>query len=115
MSAADFESLPDLPKDADGPVFAEPWEAEAFALAIRLHEQGAFEWSEWAAALSNEIDSARRNGDPDLGDTYYQHWLAALELLCAEKGLADRSDMQARKKAWHDAYLNTPHGDPVEL
>ncbi len=107
--------LPDQPRDEDGPVFAEPWEAQAFALTLKLHEAGHFTWCEWAEALGAEIDAARANGDPDLGDTYYRHWLAALERLAAEKGLTQRGELGARKAAWKRAFLNTPHGKPVVL
>ena len=108
-------SLPDLPgqpRDADGPVFAEPWQAQAFALTVRLHEQGAFTWSEWAEALSAELKAA---GPADDGARYYDHWLAALERLVAAKRLAEPAQLQARKHAWESAYLRTPHGQPVTL
>lgn len=109
------ESLPALPRDAEGPVFRAPWEAHAFALALRLHQGGCFTWSEWAAALSAEIKSAQAAGDPDLGDTYYRHWLAALERLVAEKGIVATTALDGRAEKWRQAYLNTPHGQPVEL
>jgi len=109
------EDLPGIPKDQDGPTFREPWEAEAFALTIRLHEAGRFTWEEWAATLSQEITAAQKAGDADLGDTYYSHWLAALERLCREKGLVSADDQSGRKEAWREAYLATPHGQPVEL
>lgn len=112
IAAAD---LPGIPKDQDGPTFREPWEAEAFALAIKLHEAGHFGWDEWAATLSEEIKSAQAGGDADLGDAYYSHWLAALERLCREKGLASATDQYGRKEAWREAYLATPHGQPVAL
>jgi nitrile hydratase accessory protein len=73
--------LPGIPLDADSPVFNEPWEARAFAMTLALHERGVFTWSQWAEALSRQIDRARAAGDADLGDTYYQHWLRALESL----------------------------------
>ncbi len=107
--------LPGQPRDGDGPVFAEPWQAQAFALTLKLHEAGHFTWREWAEALGAEIDAARAGGDPDLGDTYYRHWLAALERLAAEKGLAQSGELGARKAAWKRAFLNTPHGQPVVL
>jgi nitrile hydratase accessory protein len=107
--------LPALPHDAEGPVFREPWEAQAFALALRLAIAGCFSWTEWAAALSREIHAAQERGDPDRGDTYYQHWLAALERLCAEKGIVSGDDLRRRKEQWRQAYLHTPHGRPVEL
>jgi nitrile hydratase accessory protein len=107
----DALALPGLPRDADGPVFGEPWEAQAFALAVRLSGEGAFSWSEWAAALSREL--AR---DPaDDGSRYFQHWVAALEALSAERGLASAGELAARKAAWTEAYLATPHGKPVAL
>ncbi len=108
-------SLPGQPRDDEGPVFKEPWEAQAFALTLKLYEAGHFTWAEWAEALGAEIDAARASGDPDLGDTYYRHWLAALERLATEKGLVHGNDLGARKAAWKRAFLNTPHGRPVAL
>lgn len=107
--------LPALPRDQDGPVFNEPWEAQAFALAVRLAEAGYFTWSEWVEVLSQEIKTAQERGDPDLGDTYYQHWLNALERLCTAKGLVGREEMCQRQEEWRRAYRHTPHGQPVEL
>jgi nitrile hydratase accessory protein len=108
-------ALPSLPRDAGGPVFAEPWEAQAFALAVKLSEQGHFSWKEWAAALADELKAATNRGEPDDGSRYYQHWLAALERLVAAKGLSDPAALLARKEAWAEAYRHTPHGKPVEL
>lgn len=107
--------LPLLPRDEGGPVFAEPWQAQAFALAVRLSEQGYFTWKEWAAALAAELKAAADRGEPDDGSRYYHHWLAALERLAAEKGLTDAAALAARKEAWAEAYRRTPHGKPVEL
>ena len=107
--------LPLLPRDEDGPVFAEPWQAQAFALAVKLSEQGHFTWKEWAAALAAELKAAAGCGEPDDGSHYYHHWLAALERLVVAKGLADQTTLAARKEAWADAYRHTPHGRPVEL
>ena len=107
--------LPRLPGDKGGPVFAEPWQAQSFALAVRLAEQGHFTWKEWASALAGELQAAAERGEPDDGSRYYHHWLAALERLVAEKGLADPAALRARKEAWAEAYRNTPHGKPVEL
>ena len=108
-------SLPPLRPDEDGPVFAEPWQAQAFALAVKLSEQGHFTWNEWAAALADELQDAVRRGEPDDGSRYYEHWLAALERLVTAKGLSNRGEMLDRKEAWADAYRHTPHGKPVEL
>lgn len=110
-----IETLPNLPRDADGPVFNEPWEAQAFALAVHLSDLGYFTWSEWATALSQEILAAQAEGDPDLGDTYYRHWLKALERMCTERQLVSGASLDERKALWQRAYLNTPHGQPVEL
>jgi nitrile hydratase accessory protein len=118
ISTAESETLaalPRLPRDQGGPVFAEPWQAQAFALAVRLSEQGHFTWKEWAAALADELHTAANRGDPDDGSRYYEHWLAALERLVAAKGLADPTALLTRKEAWAAAYRNTPHGQPVEL
>jgi nitrile hydratase accessory protein len=107
--------LPRLPRDEGGPVFSEPWQAQAFALAVKLSERGHFTWKEWAAALADELKAAENRGEPDDGTQYYKHWLATLERLAVEKGLADREAMRERKEAWTEAYLHTPHGKPVEL
>jgi nitrile hydratase accessory protein len=102
-------SLPD-PSQTER-VFDEPWQAQAFALAVRLSEQGYFTWSEWAAALADELKSS----EPDDGSRYYEHWLVALERLVTAKGLTDATSLDDRKRAWADAYRHTPHGKPVEL
>jgi nitrile hydratase accessory protein len=111
----DLALLPSLPRDEGGPVFAEPWQAQAFALAVRLSAQGHFTWKEWAAALAGELKSAADRGEPDDGSRYYEYWLAALEGLVSAKALANRDEMLARKEAWADAYRHTPHGKPVVL
>lgn len=110
-----FSDLPLLPRDEGGAVFAEPWQAQAFALAVRLSEQGYFTWKEWAAALADELKAAAGRGEPDDGSRYYEHWLAALEGLVTAKGLADPTALLTRREAWAAAYRNTPHGQPVEL
>jgi nitrile hydratase accessory protein len=111
LSAPDPLALPRLPRDADGPVFAQPWQAQAFALTLKLHEAGAFTWSEWAQALSAELAT-----DPqDDGSRYYDHWVAALERLVTARRLAETAELAARKAAWAQAYETTPHGKPVEL
>lgn len=107
--------LPSLPRDEGGPVFAEPWQAQAFAMAVRLSEQGHFTWKEWAAALAAELKAAEDRGEPDDGTHYYEHWLAALEHLVTSKGLTQREVLLSRKAAWADAYRHTPHGKPVKL
>jgi nitrile hydratase accessory protein len=103
------------PGQDGGPVFSEPWEAQAFALAVKLSQQGHFTWKEWAATLASEIKAAADRGEPDDGTHYYHHWLAALERLVTAKGLADQPTLLGRKEAWADAYRHTPHGKPVEL
>jgi nitrile hydratase accessory protein len=108
-------ALPEIPRDAEGPVFREPWEAQAFAMAVALHEQGVFSWSEWAAALAVEIKAAQAQGDPDTGETYYRHWLAALEKLVAAKALSSEAELATRRDQWDRAARATPHGQPIEL
>ena len=115
MSNVDIASLPALPRDHAGPVFHAPWEAQVFALTVKLNEQGVFSWPEWCQHLGAEIGAAQARGDPDLGDTYYSHWLAALERLLDAKGIVSRLEQAARKQAWADALERTPHGKPIRL
>jgi nitrile hydratase accessory protein len=104
-----------IPRDMEGPVFREPWEAQAFALTVALHERGVFTWPEWAEALSAEIKRAQEAGDADAGDTYYHHWMAALERIIAEKGVTDAGMLRRYHDAWDHAADRTPHGMPIEL
>jgi nitrile hydratase accessory protein len=104
-----------LPRDEKGPVFAEPWQAQAFALAVQLSATGHFTWTEWTTALGAQLQAAADRGEPDEGSRYFEHWLAALEHLVAEKKLIDLTALRERKAAWVDAYRHTPHGQPVEL
>jgi nitrile hydratase accessory protein len=108
LNQPDPSLWPDLPRDSDGPVFAEPWQAQAFALAVKLSELGYFTWKEWSAALADELKAEPSGG-------YYENWLRALERLATAKGLTDRAALFDRKNAWADAYRHTPHGKPVEL
>jgi nitrile hydratase accessory protein len=104
-----------IPRNEHGPVFREPWEAEAFALAVSLNKRGLFSWKEWAATLGDEIKKAQAAGDPDTGETYYRHWLAALERILAEKGVADPTLVARTREAWRRACARTPHGTPIAL
>lgn len=113
--SGNLAALPRLPRDDDGPVFAEPWQAQAFALAVRLSAQGHFTWKEWAAALAAELKASAARGEPDDGSHYYHCWLTALERLVVAKRLSDPATLLARREAWADAYRRTPHGKPVEL
>ena len=109
------EAVPGIPQDDHGPVFREPWEAQAFAMALALHQRGFFTWTEWAATLAEEIKRAQAAGDPDTGETYYRHWLATLERLVAEKGVASAKTLARYRNAWDRAAGRTPHGKPIEL
>ena len=108
-------AVPGIPRGPEGPVFREPWEAEAFAMAVALHERGLFAWSEWTAVLAEEIKRAQAEGDPDTGETYYRHWLAALERMVAEKGITDAASLARYRDAWDRAADRTPHGAPILL
>ena len=107
--------LPGQPTEDGEPIFREPWEAQAFAMAVRLHEQGVFAWTDWAATLAEEIERAQASGDADLGDTYYHHWLATLERIVSDTGAAPADDLERTREAWRRAAARTPHGDPIEL
>ena len=115
-AAAAAAGVAPILRESDGaPVFRAPWEAQAFALTLALHERGLFTWSDWAAALAAEIRAAQDGGDPDDGSTYYWHWLAALERLVSTKGVASSADLAARRAAWDRAARATPHGEPILL
>ena len=113
--ADDLRAHVEVPRDADGPVFRAPWEAQAFAMAVMLHERGHFTWREWAARLSQEIAAARERGEVDDGTRYYEFWLAALEKVTADKGLLTAPELSTRKDEWDRAARATPHGKPIVL
>jgi nitrile hydratase accessory protein len=108
-------ALPDIPRDDDGPVFREPWEAQAFPMALAPHARGLLTWPESAATLAGEIKRAQAAGDPDTGETYYRHWLATLERLAADKGVTTSETLHRYRDAWDHAADRTPHGAPIEL
>lgn len=108
-------AVPGVPRDEDGPVFREPWEAQAFAMALALHQRGLFSWTEWAEALAKEIRRAQAAGDADTGETYYRHWLATLENLVAGKNVVSHALLRRYRDAWNHAADRTPHGSPIEL
>ena len=110
-----IEAVPSIPRDAGGPVFREPWEAQAFAMALALYDRGLFSWPEWAAVLANEFKRAQAAGDPDTGETYYRHWLNALERIVADKGATDTPTLARYRDAWDRAAERTPHGTPIAL
>src|SRR5947208_13366004 len=109
------DAVPSIPRDAQGPVFREPWEAQAFAMAVALHARGLFTWPEWAAMLAEEIKRAQAAGDPDTGETYYRHWLATLERLISAKVVASSETLHRYRDAWDHASDCTPHGSPIVL
>lgn len=110
-----LNAIESVPRNESGPVFNEPWEAEAFAMTLALYEKGLFSWPQWAKVLSSEIELAQANGDPDLGDTYYLHWLAALERIVVEQGITSKDHLAGLYNEWNAAALATPHGQPIEL
>jgi len=115
LPSAQLDTLPRLPRDEGEPVFAEPWQAQAFALAVTLSELKHFTWNEWADVLAQELKADAARGEPDDGSRYYHCWLAALERLVVAKQLSDPATLLARKEAWAEAFRHTPHGMPVEL
>lgn len=108
-------AIPELPADSPEPVFGEPWEAQAFAITLALHQRGLLTWTEWSTTLADEIKRAQATGDPDTGETYYRHWLAALERLVADRRLTDQAELARYRDAWKRAADRTPHGTPIEL
>ena len=110
-----LDAVAGIPRDDEGPVFRAPWEAQAFAMTLRLYQQGLFTWPEWADTLTAEIKRAQAAGDPDTGYTYYQHWLAALERIVSEKGVTDDATLGRYQDAWRRAADRTPHGESILL
>jgi nitrile hydratase accessory protein len=110
-----IEVLRRVPHDEEGPIFRAPWEAQSFAMAVALHALGYFAWSEWTETLSRTIHDAQEAGDMDLGDTYYEHWLNALEEIVSQKELVTRSSLASRREQWRLAASLTPHGHPILL
>ena len=104
-----------IPRDGEGPVFREPWEAQVFAMTLRLYQKDLFTWLEWADTLAAAIKSAQQAGDPDTGETYYHHWLVALERIVAEKGATNGATLRRYQGAWRCAANRTPHGTPIVL
>jgi nitrile hydratase accessory protein len=115
MTTPDLGALPAIPRDEGGPVFRAPWEAEAFAMAVMLHERGHVTWPEWSARLADEIVAAKARGETDDGRRYYHYWVAALERLVADKRLVLEDELRARHEAWTEAARTTPHGKPIVL
>ena len=114
MSSA-LPEVPGLPRDADGPVFRAPWQAQAFAMAVALHAKGLFTWPEWADALAHTIRAAPAQGGEDANAAYYRQWLQTLEAMVARKGASSLSELQRFRDAWDRAADRTPHGQPIEL
>ena len=104
-----------IPRDAEGPVFAEPWQAQAFALVVALQNRGVFSADEWAQALGAEIREALAAGGCRDGSVYYERWCEALEHLLIAKGLTSHEGVDARSAAWERAAEATPHGKPILL
>ena len=115
MTTPDLSALPQVPRDEEGPVFREPWEAQAFGMAVALHARDLFTWKEWATYLADEIAAARARGEVDDGSRYYHYWLAALEKIVAAKGLVGADELVTRKDEWDHAARATPHGRPIVL
>jgi len=115
MTSPDLSALPAIPRDAEGPVFRAPWEAQAFGMAVALHARGHFAWKEFVRYLTEEIAAAGARGESDDGSRYYEYWLTALERLVADRGLVPTAERLTRKDEWDRAARTTPHGKPIVL
>ena len=115
IQSSQLYALTSIPGGQEGQVFTAPWQAEIFAITLSLHEQGVFKWGEWAEILGTKIREAQNQGDPDIGDTYYNHWLAALEQMIVNKGIDQNDQLRQLYIAWDDAARSTPHGQAIEL
>ena len=99
----------------EGLSFDQPWQAQAFSIVVELSKAGAFTWKEWVDVFSTEIREHPARAGESTNSAYYRQWMAALETIVAQRGLASSEDVEHRKEMWRQAYLNTPHGDPVRL
>ena len=115
IASSDLVETEALLREANAPAFAEPWMAHAFACTVQLSRQGIFTWSEWVEAFSAEIEVHPAQSDETSNAAYYRQWLAALETIVGLKGAASTAEINERQATWRQAYLNTPHGQPVEL
>ena len=95
--------LPLLPRDESGPVFAEPWQAQAFAVVVGLTEAGKISIKEWADHLGTVLKEAEARGEYDTGRHYYDHWLTALERLAVAKNMTDWHELEHEGEAIREA------------
>jgi nitrile hydratase accessory protein len=116
MTRVDVPALATLPRDDAGQVFAAPWQAQAFALAVSLHEKGLFSWSEWAERFSAALKTAPAAcGADEVNETYWRTWLSTLETIVTETSPITPDALSARADAWDAAARATPHGQPIRL
>jgi nitrile hydratase accessory protein len=114
LSPPDFGWGPLKRRDGE-PAFAEPWHAQALAMADLLVKSGQISAARWTDTLGSEIKASEKSGAADEPETYFRAVLSALERLLASDGRITRSELEAREHAWEHAYLSTPHGQPVKL
>lgn len=114
LGMSELTPLLHVPVDNDGPVFSEPWQAQAFAMVLALYERGLFTWPQWADALAAQIETAPAPDGADPGDAYHRQWLAALESLVVDRRAASPDELQHWRDAWRRAAERTPHGRPIE-
>jgi nitrile hydratase accessory protein len=107
--------LPPILGDEADRTFDAPWQAQAFAIVVALNEAGYFGWDEWVGVFSQEIARSPARAGESKNDTYSRQWLDALEQIVVTRGLLAREDTNARAAEWRAAYVNTPHGQAVEL
>ncbi|WP_062381295.1 nitrile hydratase accessory protein [Pseudomonas abietaniphila] len=114
-STPHIPAMAGLSLDKEGPVFDKPWQAQAFSLLVHLHQTGLFPWNEWVQTFSDEIKASPAQPGESVNDAYYRQWLAAMESMVTTLGLTGIEDITRRTEQWQQAYLNTPHGQPVTL
>jgi nitrile hydratase accessory protein len=112
---APLQEVPGIPCEGEAPVFGAPWQAQAFAMTVALHQRGLFTWPEWAQALAARIRNEPARDGEDAGDAYYRQWLAALEDMVSARGASDPAELARYRQAWDHAADRTPHGQPIEL
>ena len=104
-----------IPRDGEGPVFHEPWQARVFAVIVKLCHDGRYDWSVFQQRLIHEVGGADAARDDITG--YYEHWLAAAEKLLVAENLVSVGELAERKAhvAAHRPHPTTAVPNPVAI
>ncbi len=99
----------------DEPAFSEPWHAQVFAMTVHLSKQGVFSWPDWTERFGATLATHGVSRELDGGEDYYNAWIETLETVLIDAQLTETSAISQMIENWREAYLSTPHGQPVKL